>query len=76
MDSFLDDNKLYFFICFDKEGDINIMKYMMYYEMEEAEEEQLLFDMFVEDECFDAVEKCTNLQSKEVDISKGKKGGS
>eukprot|EP00957_Ditylum_brightwellii_P045887 3480459-Ditylum_brightwellii.AAC.1 len=64
MDSFSDDyNKLSFFDCFD-EGDIDMMKYMLYYEME-AEEEQLLFGI-----------KCSSLQSKEDNISKGERGES
>eukprot|EP00957_Ditylum_brightwellii_P211869 15366702-Ditylum_brightwellii.AAC.1 len=52
MGSFLADgnNELSLFDCFDEEGDVDMMKYMIYCKLEEAEEEKLLFKVFFEDD--------------------------
>eukprot|EP00957_Ditylum_brightwellii_P135947 10368386-Ditylum_brightwellii.AAC.1 len=49
MGSFLaaGNNELSFFDCFDEKDDVDMMKYMMYCKLEEAEEEKLLFEVFL-----------------------------
>eukprot|EP00957_Ditylum_brightwellii_P192741 14675955-Ditylum_brightwellii.AAC.1 len=82
MDSFMDDNiELNFFDCFDEEDNNGMMKYIMYHEMEESEEEQLLFDMLLKTSLLMQWRKhqkshsLSFLQSK-ADLSKGKRGNS
>eukprot|EP00957_Ditylum_brightwellii_P018812 1413755-Ditylum_brightwellii.AAC.1 len=75
MGSFLVDgnNELSFFNCFDEEGDIDVMKYMMYCKLEEVEEEKLLFEVFVDSDLVEDTSEDSPKQRRSQNGESGKK---